>query len=377
MRRLLLLVGAIVFVDTMFFAALTPLLPAYAEEFDLSKTGAGVLSGAYPAGALLGGIPSGLATARLGSRTTAVAGLLMMTATTVAFGVAESIWLLDAARFAQGFASACAWTAALSWLVAAAPANRRGELIGTAMAAAIVGALFGPVLGGLASVAGTGPAFAVVGAITLVLAAWARTTPAPTSRDDQSRATLLEAVRDPGIALGIWFVALPALLFGTLSVLAPLRLSELGLGAIAIGTAWLVSAALEAVVSPLLGRVSDRRGRLLPLRVGLVASTVVTVVLPWPDDRVALAVLVVLAGVAFGTFWTPAMSLLADVSERRGLHYGFTFALMNLAWAPGQALGSSGGGGLAEVTSDTVPYLLLAGACLLTLVVLWRSASSS
>ena len=68
MRKLLLLVGGIVFVDTMFFAALPPLLPDYADEFGLSKAGAGVLSAAYPAGALVGGVPSGLATARVGAR---------------------------------------------------------------------------------------------------------------------------------------------------------------------------------------------------------------------------------------------------------------------------------------------------------------------
>ena len=37
------LVGAIVLVDTMLFAALVPLLPGYVERFDLSKTGAGGL----------------------------------------------------------------------------------------------------------------------------------------------------------------------------------------------------------------------------------------------------------------------------------------------------------------------------------------------
>ena len=40
-RRVLYLVGAIVFVDTMFFAALTPLLPQYAAEFGIGKTGGG------------------------------------------------------------------------------------------------------------------------------------------------------------------------------------------------------------------------------------------------------------------------------------------------------------------------------------------------
>ena len=38
-RRLLFLVGAVVLVDTMFYAALTPLLPHYADELGLSKTG--------------------------------------------------------------------------------------------------------------------------------------------------------------------------------------------------------------------------------------------------------------------------------------------------------------------------------------------------
>ena len=50
MRRLFLLVAAVVLVDTMFFAAVSPLLPEYADEFGLSKTGAGVLAAAYPAG---------------------------------------------------------------------------------------------------------------------------------------------------------------------------------------------------------------------------------------------------------------------------------------------------------------------------------------
>jgi MFS family permease len=63
MRRLLFLVGAIVFVDTMFFAALTPLLPHYSHELGLSKAHAGMLAGAYPAGCLVGAIPGGLAVA--------------------------------------------------------------------------------------------------------------------------------------------------------------------------------------------------------------------------------------------------------------------------------------------------------------------------
>ena len=377
MRKLLLLVGGTVFVDTMFFVALTPLLPGYADEFDLSKAGAGVLAAAYPAGALVGGLPSGVATSRFGARPTTVTGLVVIAVTTFVFATGDSIWVLDASRFVQGFGSALAWTAGLAWLVSETPAARRGQTIGTAMATAIVGALFGPVLGGAASVVGEAAAFGAAGVLAIALAASALTLPAPARSRPQPLRVLLEALRNRRIVVGVWFVALPALFFGTLGVLAPLRLEVLGFTAVAIGTLWLGTAALEAAANPFVGRVSDRVGRMAPMRVSVLAAAVVAALLPWPNHAALLAVLVVLGGISFGSFWTPAMSLLTDEAERRGLDYAYAFALINLAWAPGQALGSSAGGALAQVTSDAVPYLLLAASCLLTFAVLWRSRSSS
>jgi MFS family permease len=377
MRKLLLLVGGMVFVDTMFFAALTPLLPDYADDFNLSKAGAGVLSAAYPAGALAAGLPGGLATARFGARPIAVLGLLLIAVSTFVFAAADSIWLLDGSRFLQGVGSAGAWTAGLSWLVSATPSDRRGQTIGSALAAAIVGALFGPVLGGAASIVGDAVAFGTAAVLAVTLAAWALATPAPPRAETQPLAVLVRALRNERIALGIWFVALPALLFGTLSVLAPLRLEVLGFGAVAIGALFLGTAGLEAVLNPWIGRISDRVGRFRPMRISVLAAAVVTALLPFPGEAKVLAALVVAAGLAFGSFWTPAMSLLADEAEQRGLNYAYAFAVMNLAWAPGQALGASGAGALAHLTSDTVPYLLLSATCVLTFGLLWRSRSFS
>jgi MFS family permease len=376
-RRLLLLVGGMVFVDTMFFAALTPLLPDYADEFNLSKAGAGLLAAAYPAGALAAGIPGGLATARFGARPIAVLGLLVIAVSTFVFATADSIWLLDVSRFAQGVGSAGAWTAGLTWLVSETPSDRRGQTIGSALAAAIVGALFGPVLGGAAAVVGEPTAFGVAALAAIGLAVWALAMQAPPPTQLQPLSVLVGALRSERIALGIWFVALPALLFGTLSVLAPLRLEVLGFGAVAIGALWLGTAGLEAAVNPWIGRISDRVGRFRPMRVSVLAAAVVTALLPLPGEAYLLAALVVAAGLAFGSFWTPAMSLLADEAEHRGLDYAYAFAVINLAWAPGQALGASGAGALAHLTSDAVPYLLLSVTCLLTFALLWRSASSS
>jgi MFS family permease len=376
-RRLLFLVGGVVFVDTMFFAALTPLLPEYADNYDLSKAGAGVLAGAYPIGALVGGIPGGIAAARYGARPVTIAGALVIAVATFVFAIADAIAVLDAARFIQGVGSAFAWTAGLTWLVSETPAARRGQTIGTALAAAIVGALFGPVLGGVASVVGHGLAFGAAALLAVALAVWAFRTPSPAPVEPQPLVVFLRAVRNRRILLSVWFVVLPALFFGTLSVLAPLRLDELGFSAVAIGALWLGTAALEATANPLVGRITDRVGRIGPMTVLVLASAVATAGLPWPGRAAVLAVLVVLASMSFGSFWTPAMALLSDEAEARGLQYAYAFALINIAWAPGQALGAVGGGSLAELTSDTVPYLLLSGASLSTFAVLWRSRSSS
>jgi MFS family permease len=371
-HRLLLLTSAVVFVDTLFFAALTPLLPHYAHELNLGKTGAGVLAAAYPAGALIGAVPSGIVAARLGVKPTVLAGMTSVAVCIALFGLADQAWQLDTARFLQGLASSFSWTGALAWLVAGTAAERRGTVIGQAFASAVGGALLGPVLGGAASVLGVGWTFGAVAAASAGLVAWAATMPAERPDDPQPVSMLVGAFADPQMRTGAWLVLLPALLFGTLSVLAPLRLAHLGYGSVAIGAVFLCAAAVEGVNNVIIGRVSDRTGPMQPLVLGCAGSAVVAALLPWPAQAVVLAALVVCAGLAFGTFFTPAMTLLADLAELRGLDYGYAFAIVTLAWAPGQTLGAAGGGALSHFTSDAVPYLVLSAVCLLTLTRLWR-----
>jgi MFS family permease len=112
--------------------------------------------------------------------------------------------------------------------------------------------------------------------------------------------------------------------------------------------------------------------------VALIASAAVCLALPWPEQAIVLAVLVVCAGLAFGTFWTPAMSMVTDEAESLGLDYGYAFALVNLAWAPGQAGGAALGARIAALTSDKVTYLCLAGVCVATFGYLaWSSATTA
>ena len=377
MVRLLALVCAIVGVDTVFYSALTPLLPHYAAAAGLSKAGAGILIAAYPAGTLIGSLPSGALVARFGDRTVAVLGLALMGVSTLAFGWSASAELLVAARFVQGIGGACTWTAALSWLATAAPESRRGELLGTALGAAVVGALLGPVVGAVANVVGTGAAFSAASVADAFLIVIAFTVPSPRPQAPQPLRAALPALRDRQVMMGCWLMALAGIAFGTLDVLAPLRLSRLGVSGTVIAVTFLCAALVESGLSPLVGRLSDRLGAARPLMVSLALGTVCAILIPQLTTGPWLIGVLIVGLPCYGTLYTPASALVASGAEGLGLNQGIAFAVSNLAWAAGQSVAASASGALAQATSDLVPYALVAVACAATGIALRNSRRAS
>jgi predicted MFS family arabinose efflux permease len=368
-RRLLFLVCCVVFVETMLYSALVPLLPGYAHEFGLSKTAAGLLVGAYAAGAVLGALPGGIAAARYGPRRALLFGLALMGVSSFAFGFAGDAWSLGLARLAQGLGGSLAWAGALTWLIAGTPRDRRGEMLGTAIGSAIFGALLGPVIGALAHHVGARPVFVGLAGLSVVLGAWALRLP-PADAEPPRRGAVVRALREPQVLGALWLMTIPALVFGVVGVLAPLALDEAGWSAAAIAVAWVASAAIEMVIAPLIGRVSDRRGRLLPLRVSLAGAVAVLIAFAVADRPAAVVPVLILSGVTFGAFWAPAMALLSDAAERIGLAQGLAFGLMNAAWGAGNAVGPSLGGALADAGGDALPFSLAALLCAGTLLFL-------
>ncbi len=367
-RRLLVLVSTIIFLDSMLFGALTPLIPGYVDQFDLSKTQAGLLVASFGGGALLGGVPGGLLAGRYGPKRAVVLGLVVLAAASVGFALASGPAALGVARFVQGCSSTTTWAGALAWITVEVPRERRGQYLGAVFGLAVLGAILGPMFGAVAELAGIRTTFAVVGGIAFALALVASTHRA--ARPEVSRAGALQrALGDTGFLTGLWLNALPAFFFGALSLLAPLALSDGGFSAFAIATVFLASGLIEVGVNPLLGRISDSRGRLLPIRLALGGSTIVAALLAATERPWKLTLLVVVGGITFGGFYTPGMALVSDRAEAAGVAQGLGFGLMNSAWALGELTGPSIGGALAQGLGDAAPYLCCSALCALTLLV--------
>jgi MFS family permease len=365
MRRLLVLASAMVFLDIAFYSAIAPLLPDYTDELGLSKASAGILSAAYAAGGLVGALPASFVASRIGPRRTTIIGLTLLGVASLAFGFAHHIVLLDVARFVQGCAGATIWAGALTWLIAAAPEDKRGSVIGSVLGVAVAGALLGPALGALAESIGTEIVFGSVLVISLAMAAEAWRTPDRATTERQSLGEVLTVLRTRPVVVSSVFVAVPSLMFGVIEVLGPLRIDDLGGSGAVIAGGFIAGAGLEAVISPLAGRFSDRAGRLRPYEVGLAICALAMVVLAVGASVGVVIASLLLSSIGAGACFSPAMALISDVAESSTLHQAFAVGLSNVAWGTGQVIGGIGGGVVANVTgvaaaSIAVAVLLMA-----------------
>ena len=364
-RSLLIFVCVALCVDTSTYATITPLLPDLSDEFGLDKREAGLLAAAYPLGTLLFSLPAAWFASKTSSKLALIAGAALIGLSSLGFGLADNGPLLMSARFLQGIGAAGMWAGALAWLVARTPPERRAEAIGAAVGAAIGGALLGPVLGALAVEAGRAVVFCSFVIAPAALIAYAMRLPAAPPVAALTVGALKTLAKEPRMALGMWLMCFPAVAFGVVTVLVPLDLDRLGAGAGVVAGAFLAATAFEAVMSPVVGRVADRRGRLVPAKVGLGIAAVLFALLI-PDSAILITLGLILIAPVLGMNWAPAMALLSEGAEARGIDVSLGFGLANMGWGIGATVGAAGGGALAKATSDLVPYAILAAVALLT-----------
>ena len=272
-------------------------------------------------------------------------------------------------------ANSLAWTGAIAWIAGAAPAGRRGRVLGIVFGVAVAGTFIGPGLGVLAARHGTKEVFAAVAAALLVLAVVAALLPGvPAAR--QSVRAMLAVLRHRALAFGIWLFLLPAFLLGAQNSVAPLELNEFGWSVAGIGVVYLCTAGVQAVGSPLLGRWLDRTSRATPVAAALAAAVVLTCLLALPWIASVLAVRRSRRG-SQRRVRHPVPSGGGDRGRRcRG--GGARSRVRLLTCQPGVGTGDNrrlrDRRRAAEGAGDSATYVMLAAVCFATLIVVRRVA---
>jgi MFS family permease len=364
------LVTAAMFVDAVFFALIAPLLPHYSDQLSLSHLQVALLFAAHPAGTVLLAVPAARLTRARGAALTMTVGLVSLGAGAIVFGFAGSLPLLVACRFVQGASAALVWCAGLARLQGVAAPERRGAALGLAGSAAGAGSLFGPAFAALSTVLGIEATLIGLGALAFLLAfALFSVGELAGERRTEERAGGLAASdwRSAALARPIVVILTCGSVFGAVATIAPLRLAGLGAGVVLIAAAFALSALGEIFASPFAGHVSDRVGRLKPIRFCLAATVPLLLVQGVADSVVATAIAVALTGSVVASLWPLATALLADESGRLRRAPADVFATSVIAWSTGLAAGSLLIGALAGASGDAAGYAALAAVCLLAL----------
>jgi MFS family permease len=376
MTRLARMVRVLLLFESAMYTALTPLLPHYAHTLHASTAAVGLLAAGYSAGLVPGAVLGGRLATRYGVRRTTLAGLVGFGLSVAAFGLVGELAALDALRVLQGLFCGLIWGGGLTWVIAEAPADRRGAVIAGAVGASTFGTLLGPLLGTLAVTVSPGAVFGGTGAVALGLAGWASRHPEPAWRPPVGAIgrQLRAALRAGGFGLGVWLIALEGIFFGAAGVLLPLRMAQLGAPSWEIGAAFVGASALATALSPLVGRTVDARGGPFAIVIGLAAGAPLLAALLLPTSPALLGVLVAVAlGGPMTASMIPAVSLLTEATERAAVTLVLATGAVNLAYAVGETLGAPVAAGISQATGDAIPLILIAVLMLATLPLVRRA----
>lgn len=394
---LLLLVCLVIFVDSLGYGVVVPVLPLYAKNLGISDFQLGLLFATYAIALLAGAIPFGMLSDRFGRKPFVLFGMFAMAGAFVFYAFATTYRMLIVARILDGLTAAATWSAGLALIGERFDEKALGEKYGYALTAMAVGSIAGPVIGGvLSDAAGYKSPFLFISGLCLAggVAAFflrERRGPKPTTVDQYRPERVRQGVIKGMLApiLGNRLIMLACLVtmvttvgFGLLEPMLPVRLSRtFDMSRTGIGLLFGMTMTFFGVLSPAVGRLSDRVGRKIPIVIGLVATAMVAPFLAVAPNVLLTYLLMGLYGVTAAFFATPSLPLVTDNISSAGPGagggslFGTAFGVLNLFWSLGYALGPLLGGamtGLGGLLAATLVYSFLLLALTVPVLILLR-----
>ena len=375
-RRLITIVCALVVCDLTLWSAIVPLLPHYRHQLGLTTLQVGWVLAAFSLAVVLVAVPIGHLADRWGARRVTAIGTIAMAGATVGLALADSFPELIAVRVLQGAADAAVWGAGLAWVAARSPVERRGEAVGYAQAAATIGIIAGPFVGGvLTSAIGIRPTFLGMAGVCGVLLVFVLLEPdarVEAHRRASMRSALRASLGESLITASVVMIMVVAVVGAALQLLVPLHLSSLGMNRTGIGLVYSVGAVFGAGAVIMTARVGDRVGR-VPLAAGACAALALLMGLfTLPAGLAVYAGLVVIAAAVQSILYAVGYPLSADGADRAQLGHGVVIGVVNLMWGVGAVVGPVAGSRITQWQGAQAAYVLLALVCAATALVFVR-----
>lgn len=372
----------IVFIDLVGFGIIIPLLPFYGEFYQATPAMVGLLMATYSFTQFLAAPFWGRLSDRVGRRPVLLVSLAGAAAAYVWLGLAESLWMLFAARAVGGFMAGNI-SAAFAYVADVTSRDDRAKGMGMIGAAFGLGFIAGPAIGGL--LAGPDPvhadfhtpafAAASMSAVALLLALM--TLKESLAADVRKRlaeaprqtrlAMFRDALKRPNVGLLIGLTFLATFVFAGLeSTFAMWSRRQFGWGPEQNGYLFAFVGLLSAgIQGGLIGRLARRFGEARLIIQGAAALAIGVALIPFSHDLPWLLLAMVIAAYGFSVI-SPSLSSLISLQvgdDEQGGIMGVSRSAATMA----RFLGPAWAGLLFETFGRNWPYF--GGALVMAVVV--------
>ena len=373
-RMLIVLSVAAAFAILSSTMSKNPALPLLAKHIGADAAQVGIIAAISPIPGILVSSLAGAYSDRIGRRRIMEISLVVFATAPLLYLFVTTPLQLAAARFYHGFATAVFMPVAMASVADRYGPERRGERLALYSSATMVGRFTAPFLGGsllyIANFASVYIACAITGTIALVLSfAIPLGDPSPASirleRGKGSFSSLRGVVRHRKIVLTSSVEGLQYYAMGAFEAFLPLYADSLGFNALEIGTIMGVQILSMLVSKPLMGRISDRRGREPSIVLGLLLGSASIFLMPRTGDIFALGLLSVAFGLSVASVTASTSALVSELAGRsaHGSAIGLLSSIMDVGHSVGPlATGAIVGAASYQAGFGAAGVLLLLGA---------------
>ncbi len=338
--------GLAIFSSTM---AKNPALPLFIRSMGVPVSTVGFIAAASTVVGIVVSLPAGILSDIIGRRRVILMAAIVFATAPFLYLLITSPWQLVLVRIYHGLATAILGPVAMA-AVADTFENGRGERMGWYSSATMVGRFLAPFVGGILIFSqdfrwvyladGFAGVLALVAAIGLPLTT--RTSGSVWEALKRERGKYGQEIafvfRHPGILSTSGIEAVQYFAYGSIETFLPIYLNEkLGYPAWEIGLLFTAQILAATFTKPIMGRLSDRYGRIPMIVSGLALGGITTVTMLLSSNYLVIMVLIAMFGLGLATVTASTSALVADFSrsQSRGSALGILSSIMDIGHSSG------------------------------------------
>jgi len=338
--------GLAIFSSTM---AKNPALPLFIRSMGVPLSTVGFIAAASTVVGIIVSLPAGILSDIIGRRRVILAAAIVFATAPFLYLLITSPWQLVLVRIYHGLATAILGPVALA-AVADTFKTGRGERMGWYSSATMVGRFLAPLVGGILIFGedfrwvyladGFAGVLALVAAIRLPLIATTSGSVREAFKLHRGKygQEIVFIFRHPGILATSGIEAVQYFAFGCLETFLPIYLNEsLGYPAWRIGLLFTAQILAATFTKPIMGRLSDRYGRIPMIVSGLALGGITTGIMVLSSNYMVIMVLIAMFGLGLATVTASTSALVADLSraQGRGGAMGILSSIMDIGHSTG------------------------------------------